>query len=165
MEAKQLIVKSVLDAWNSRIEAANKMFDSLSDEDLQKEVSPGRNRAIYLLGHLALVHDKMLPLLNFEPQHYAHLEDTFLNKPDKSVSEIPSAKELRAIWKNVNSKLATHYSNLSADEWFQKHSSVSEEDFVKEPHRNRLNIIIGRTNHLQYHIGQVALIKKQGHEK
>jgi hypothetical protein len=156
---KQLIVKSVLDAWNSRIEAANKMFDSLSDEDLQKEVSPGRNRAIYLLGHLALVHDKMLPLLNFESQHYAHLEDAFLNKPDKSV-EIPTAKEVRVIWKNVNSKLAEHFDKLSPDEWFQKHSSVSSEDFVKEPHRNRLNVVIGRTNHLQYHIGQVALIKK-----
>ena len=160
MEAKQLIVKSVLDAWNSRIAAANKIFDSLSDEDLQKEVSPGRNRAIYLLGHLALVHDKMLPLLNFEPQHYAHLEETFLNKPDKSVSDIPSAKEVRAVWKNVNSILATHYTKLSADEWFQKHGSVSEEDFVKEPHRNRLNVVMGRINHLQYHIGQVALIKK-----
>src|ERR1041384_5720730 len=108
METKQLIVKSVLDAWNSRIDAADKMFESLSDEDLQKEVSPGRNRAIYLLGHLALVHDKMLPLLGFESPHYAHLEDTFLNKPDKSVPNMPSAKEVRAIWKNVNSRLATH---------------------------------------------------------
>src|SRR3954465_15611455 len=109
MEAKQIMVKSVLDAWNSRIEGADKIFDSLSDEDLQKEVSLGRNRAIYLLGHLALVHDKMLPLLNFEAQQYAHLEDSFLNKPDRAVSDIPSAKELRAIWKNINSKLATHY--------------------------------------------------------
>jgi hypothetical protein len=159
MNTKQLIVKSVLDAWNARIAAADKMFDSLSDEDLQKEVSPGRNRAIYLLGHLALVNDKMLPLLNFEEQHYAHLEDVFLNKPDKSVPDMPSAKEVRAIWKNVNSKLAGHFAALSADEWFQKHSSVSEEDFAKEPYRNRLNVVIGRTNHLQYHVGQVALLK------
>lgn len=116
MEAKQLIVKPVLDAWNSRIEAANKLIDSLSDEDLQKEVSPGRNRGLYLLGHLALVHDKMLPLLNFEAQHYAHLEDTFLYKPDKTVADIPSVKELRTMWNTVNSKLADHYAKLSADE-------------------------------------------------
>jgi hypothetical protein len=159
MEAKQLIVKSVLDAWNSRIEAASKIFDSLSDEDLQKEVSPGRNRAIYLLGHLALVHDRMLPLLNFGSPQYAHLDEAFLNKPDRSV-ELPSAKEVRAIWKDANAKLAEHYSKLSADDWFQRHTSVTEEDFVKEPHRNRLSVVVGRTNHLQYHIGQVALIKK-----
>jgi hypothetical protein len=160
MEAIQIMVKSVLDAWNSRIEGADKMFDSLSDEDLQKEVSPGRNRAIYLLGHLALVHDKMLPLLNFESQHYAHLEDAFLNKPDRSVPEMPSPKEARAIWKTANSRLAAHIAKLAVDDWFQKHSAVSAEDFAKEPHRNRLNVMIGRTNHLQYHIGQVALLKK-----
>jgi hypothetical protein len=159
MDAKQLAVKSVLDAWNSRIESANKIFDGLSDEDLQKEVAPGRNRAIYLLGHLALVHDKMLPLLELEGQHYTHLEETFLSKPDKAVA-MPSAKEVRAVWKDVNSKLAGHFAKWTADDWFKKHSAVSAEEFVKEPHRNRLNVVLGRTNHLQYHVGQVALIKK-----
>jgi hypothetical protein len=157
---KQLIVKSVLDAWNSRLEAANKTFDSLTDEQLQNEVAPTKNRAIYLLGHLTAVHDKMLPLLNFEQLQYPHLEDAFLNKPDKAVSEIPSAKELRADWKNINLKLAAHFSKLSPDEWFERHTSVSEADFVKEPHRNRLNVVIGRTNHLAYHLGQLALLKK-----
>ncbi|MES2592831.1 MAG: DinB family protein [Bacteroidota bacterium] len=156
---KQLIIKLVLDAWNSRIESANKKFESLTEEDLQKEVSPGRNRGIYLLGHLAIVHDKMLPLLNFEVQLYPHLDDAFLTTPDRFVSDIPSAKELRIIWNTVNSKLAAHFNQLSPDEWFQKHSAVSAEDFLKEPHRNRLNVVIGRTNHLQYHMGQVALIK------
>ena len=161
MEAtKKIMVKSVLDSWNARIKEANNIIDNLTDEQLQKEIAPGKNRGVYLLGHLTAVNDKMLPLLNFESQHYAHLEDAFLNKPDKSVSDIPSAKEVRAVWKNVNSKLAEHFNKLSPDEWFQKHSSVSEEDFAKEPHRNRLNVVIGRTNHLQYHIGQVALIKK-----
>jgi hypothetical protein len=157
---KQLIVKSVLDAWNSRIEAANKAFDSLTDEQLQQEVSPNRNRAVYLLGHLTAVHDKMLPLLNFEPQQYPDMDEAFLTKPDKAVSQIPSAKELRARWKNINSKLSTHFNKLSPDEWFLKHASVSAEDFVKEPHRNRLNIIIGRTNHMSYHLGQLAFVKK-----
>jgi len=161
MEAKQLIVKSVLDAWNSRLESANKKFDSLTDEDLQTEIAPGRNRGLYLLGHLAVVHDMMLPLLGFEPQTYPHLQEAFLDKPDRSVSEIPSVKELRNIWNTVNSKLATHFNKLTPDEWFQKHTSVSEEDFVKEPHRNRLNVLIGRTNHMQYHMGQVALIREK----
>jgi hypothetical protein len=161
MEAqKQLVVKSVLDAWNSRIEAADKLFNGLSDEQLEQEVAPGRNRGLYLLGHLTAVHDKMLPLLDFESQVYPHLDEPFLTKADKTVSAIPSTKELRENWKNINSKLAMHFNKLSADEWFQKHTSVSEEDFMKEPHRNRINVVVGRTNHMQYHIGQVALLKK-----
>lgn len=157
---KQLVVKSVLDAWNSRIEAADKLINSLTDEQLEQEIAPGRNRGIYLLGHLTAVHDKMLPLLDFESQAYPQLDEPFLNKADKTVSTIPSAKELRENWKNINAKLASHFNKLSTDQWFQKHTSVSEADFAKEPHRNRINVVVGRTNHMQYHIGQVALLKK-----
>lgn len=161
MEAqKQLVVRSVLDAWNSRIEAADKLFNSLTDEQLAQEIAPGKNRGIYLLGHLTAVHDKMLPLLNFEAQVYPHLDEPFLNKADKTVASLPSTAELRENWKTINAKLATHFNKLSVDEWFQRHTSVSEEDFVKEPHRNRINVLVGRTNHMQYHIGQVALLKK-----
>lgn len=156
----QLTIKSVLDAWHARIEGANKIFDSLSDEQLLNEIAPGKNRGVYLLGHLTVVHDKMLPLLNFGPQHFPHLEDAFLHKPDRVVPDTLSVKELRENWNTINSKLAAHYNKLTADEWFERHTSVSAEDFVKEPHRNRLNIVIGRTNHLQYHMGQVALLKK-----
>src|SRR3954469_24643586 len=116
MEAqKQLIVRSVLDAWNSRIEAADKLFNSLTDDELGQEIAPGRNRGLYLLGHLTAVHDKMLPLLNFEPQVYPHFDDAFLNNADKTTSEIPSIKELRDSWKNINAKLATHFNKLSPD--------------------------------------------------
>jgi len=161
MEAqKQLIVKSVLDAWNSRIEAADKLFNGLTDEQLEQEIAPGRNRGIYLLGHLTAVHDKMLPLLDFEGQAFPHLDEPFLIKADKTVSSIPSTKELRENWRTINTKLVTHFQKLSPDDWFKRHTSVSEEDFAKEPHRNRINVVVGRTNHMQYHIGQVALLKK-----
>jgi len=39
------------------------------------------------------------------------------------------------------------------------YKGFSAEDFAKEPHRNKLNIIISRTSHLQYHTGQIALLK------
>jgi hypothetical protein len=158
---KQIIVKSVLDLWNSRIKETNALLDSLTDEQLQKEIAPGKNRGTYLLGHLTAVNDKMLPLLDFEKQQYSNLNEPFLSKPDKAVDDIPSAKDLRSYWKNSNTKLTTHFDKLTADEWFQKHTSVSSEDFAKEPHRNRLNVIIGRTSHLAYHLGQLALLKNK----
>ena len=157
---KELAVKAVLDVWYSRIQAADKLFNALTDDQLQNEVSPKRNRGIYLLGHLTAVHDKMLPLLNFEQELYPHLDEIFLSKADKAVSEIPSAGDLRLNWTNVNSKLSTHFHGLKPEQWFEKHNSVSSEDFIKEPHRNRLNIVIGRTNHLSYHLGQLAFLKK-----
>jgi hypothetical protein len=155
----QLAVKLVLDTWNSRMKQANEILNGLTDEQLQKEIAPGRNRGIYLLGHLTAVHDKMLPLLGFGEQGYPQFDEPFLTKPDKAVAELPSAKELRAAWENVNSKLLEHFNKMEVDEWFQKHTAVSAEDFVKEPHRNRLTAVMGRTGHLAYHVGQLVLLK------
>lgn len=161
MESQQhLVVRSVLDAWHSRIDAADKLFNQLTDEQLANEIAPGKNRGLYLLGHLTAVHDKMLPLLGFEAQAFPHLDEPFLNKPDKAVAILPTVNELRESWKNVNDRLASHFNKLNAAQWFEKHTAVSDEDFVKEPHRNRINVLVGRTNHMQYHIGQVALLKK-----
>jgi hypothetical protein len=158
---KQIIVKSVLDSWNSRIKEANNILDNLTDEQLQKEIAPGKNRGTYLLGHLTAVHDRMLPLLNFGQQQYSNLDETFLTKPDKATPEMPSPSELRSNWKSANSKLDTHFSQLPTEDWFLKHNSVSAEDFAKEPHRNRLNVVLGRTSHLSYHLGQLALLKNR----
>jgi hypothetical protein len=157
----QIMVKMVLDAWHSRVKEATDLFDKLSDEQLHHEVSLNRNRGIYLLGHLAAVHDRMLPLLNLGEQLYPHLADSYINSPDKSSTQTLPANELRKFWKNINSTLADHFNNLQADDWFQKHNSVSTEDFIKEPHRNKLNVLISRTNHLSYHLGQLALLKSQ----
>lgn len=54
--------------------------------------------------------------------------------------------------------LQEKFDNMTSEQWFEKHTAVSEEDFAKEPHRNKLNIIITRTSHLQYHTGQIVLL-------
>jgi hypothetical protein len=61
--------------------------------------------------------------------------------------------------KAVNKKLSDHIKATPAEEWFNKHNSVSAEDFDREPHRNKLNVIINRTNHLANHLGQMLLLK------
>ena len=159
MNTNQLMVKMVLDRWYSFIERCSKELDAISDEQLQKEIAPGKNRGVYLLGHLIAVHDDMLPILNLGDKLYPELFETFVKSPDKAVSEIPSAQELRALWTKQNEMLTQKINSLQPDEWFEKHNSVSAEDFSKEPHRNKLNIIITRTNHLSYHIGQLVLLK------
>lgn len=154
----ELLVKMVTDAWQKQINATNKIFDNLSDEELMHEVAPGRNRGIYLLGHLAAVHDRMLPLLGFEESKYPELKAIFLDAPDKTVEAIPSAAELRQQWHDVNEALSNHMKTLPTDEWFTRHANISEEDFIKEPHRNRLNVLLDRTIHLSNHRGQLLLL-------
>lgn len=159
MESNQTMVKMIFDRWYTLIQNFDNILSSITDEQLQKEIAPNKNRGIYLLGHLIAVHDDMLPILNFGDKLYPQLSEPFLKSPDKSVIELPSAQELRGYWTKLNNVLTKNFESLQPDEWFQKHSSVSAEDFVKEPHRNKLNIIVTRTSHLSYHLGQFILIK------
>jgi len=157
---QEVFIKIGLDAWNIYVERTNKLFESLTDEQLQQQVAPNRNTALYLLGHLTAVHDGMLPLLGFRDRLYPSLQEVFIKNPDRSGLEKPAASLLRQYWKEVNETLAGHFSKLTSDEWFQKHDSISAEDFLKEPHRNRLNVLVNRTNHLASHYGQLVFLKK-----
>jgi DinB superfamily len=159
MTSNQTMVKMVFDRWYALIKNCDTLLNSITDEQLQKEIVPGKNRGIYLLGHLIAVHDDMLPILDFGEKLFPELYEPFIKSPDKSVAEIPSAKELRVCWSKINDMLAQKIDSLQPDNWFEKHNSVSVEDFIKEPHRNKLNIIITRTTHLSYHTGQLVLLK------
>jgi len=103
----------------------------------------------------------MLPLLGFGDRLHPELDAIFISVPDKSVPKPPSGKDLKNAWDEINAKLTPAMQNLSGAEWLQKHNAVSEEDFAKEPERNRFAILLGRTSHLAYHLGQAILAPRQ----
>ncbi len=158
MNTTQLSVKMMLDRWYAMIKSFDTLLNSLSDEALQKEIAPGRNRGIYLLGHLIAVHDDMLALMDLGDKLYPEINEAF-KAPDKTVTDIPSAKELRTMWSTQCDAIDQKFKSLQPEQWFEKHTAVSAEDFVKEPHRNKLNILITRCSHLAYHWGQFVLLK------
>ncbi|HWI93674.1 MAG TPA: DinB family protein [Flavisolibacter sp.] len=160
----ETFIKMALDAWHTQIKQADDLFNSLSDEQLMQEVVPGRNRGVYLLGHLTAVHDRMMPLLGLGDQRYSNLYKTFVEGADKAEANIPPIEDLRNYWKEVNNVLSEKFSSLSFEEWFQRHNAVSEVDFAKEPHRNKLNVVINRTNHLANHLGQLLLLKPRSED-
>ena len=154
------MTKMVLNSWHSTVKRTDALFESISDEEMNHEIAPDRNRGVYLLGHLTAVHDMMLPLLNLGELQFPELSSSFIRTPDDADNDKFTVKELRKFWKAANANLAKQFDNLSPEEWLEKHTSISEEDFAKEPHRNRLNVVISRTNHLSYHLGQLVLLKK-----
>jgi DinB superfamily len=156
----QALVTSTVNSWKSIIERADRLFSALSEEQLQKEVAPGKNRLIYLWGHLIAVHDRMLPLLGLGERLHPEFDAPFLSNPDKAVAQLPTVEDIRKTWYEVNSKLLAGIESLSAAEWLQKHASVSEEDFAKDPQRNRFAIFLSRMNHISFHLGQTALLSK-----
>jgi uncharacterized damage-inducible protein DinB len=159
MNTNATVVKMLLDRWYGSVKNCDALLNAISNEQLDKEISPGKNRGIYLLGHLIAVHDHMLQLTVFGDLKYPELKPIFIDAPDKTIKEIPSAEQLRAIWKEQCEDIKQKLEGLSADNWFEKHTAVTAEDFAKEPHRNKLNILLTRTTHLAYHTGQMVLLK------
>jgi hypothetical protein len=152
------LVKMILDRWNATVKNCDDLFASLSDEQLEKQIVPGRNRGVYLLGHLIAVHDSMLPLMELGDNRYPELQAPFHDEPDSLSAEFPPTRELRQMWKDQTADLKQRFETIQPENWFQKHTSVSAEDFAKEPHRNKLNIVLTRTTHLAYHAGQLVLL-------
>jgi DinB superfamily len=157
---EELLLSGALSAWKTNVERADKLFFSLTPEQLGKEIAPGKNRLIYLWGHLTAVHDLMLPLLGLGTRLHAELDEPFLSKADKVVANLPSAEAIKKAWNEVNGKLRDGFAKYATADWLQKHASVSAEDFAKEPHRNRFAVLLSRTNHLSYHLGQAVIRDK-----
>lgn len=159
MPTTDLFLKMILDRWDASLKNFDSLLNTLDDATLQKEVAPGKNRGIYLLGHVVAVHDDMLVLLAMGERKYPALQEPFLKSPDKAVADIPAVADLKKCWADQCELIKQEFAKLQPEQWFEKHTAVSAEDFVKEPHRNKLNVVITRTTHLTYHTGQLALLK------
>lgn len=159
MTPTEIFVKMTLDRWNASLVSFDSLLNSLTDETLLKEIAPGKNRGVYLLGHLIAVHDDMLTLLDMGEKLYPELQEPFLKNADKVTIDIPTGATLRTHWGMQCGIMKKKFEAFKAEDWLEKHTVVSAEDFANEPYRNKLNIIVTRTSHLQYHIGQLRLLK------
>jgi hypothetical protein len=146
-----------LKVWKAQIERADKLFGGLSSEEVLREIAPGRNRLLYLWGHLTATHDAMLHLLGVGERLHPEFDAAFISNPDKSQAAIPSHQQVRQAWNAINEELWKGFEKMSWSDWLKRHSGVSEEDFAKDASRNRFAVLLSRTNHLSYHLGQAVL--------
>jgi hypothetical protein len=159
MTAEQTIAATALSSWKIELGRAETFFSGLTDQQLRQEIAPGKNRLVYLWGHLIAVHDRMLPLLGLGERFHPELDAPYLSEADKKDGHVPSAAELKRWWDEVNGALTGALEKLSPADWLKPHASVSADDFAANPLRNRLAVVLSRTAHVSYHMGQCVLTK------
>jgi len=159
MLKEETLVAGAIATWNSNLDRANKLFCGLDETALQQQVAPGRNRLVYLWGHLAATHDRMLHLLGIAERVHPEFDAIFLSSPDRA-STLPPVDVMRAWWAEVNRRMDASLRELKFNDWLARHTAISEEDFANDPLRNRFSILLTRTNHLAYHFGQAVLATK-----
>lgn len=159
MSELEMVLTNTKQGWNGAVDRTDKLFAGLSDEELLRPVAEGRNRLIYILGHLAATGDRLLTMIGVGDRVRPELDEVFITSAD-GTKELPPVAEVRVWWREVNARLGAGIEAMDAKDWLKPHGAVSEEDFKKEPHRNRFAVLLSRTNHMAYHLGQVVLFKK-----
>jgi len=71
------MIDSALRVWKSNADRIDKFFGALSPEQLEQEIAPGRNRLIYLWGHIAALNDRLFPLVGLGPRLYPEMDVMF----------------------------------------------------------------------------------------
>ncbi len=153
-----LLVKMNLTAWEMQNKRFDELIEKLSDEQLLNETAQGRNTGVYLLGHITAVSDDIFRLLGLRDKMFPGYAEIFIKSPDKMGKSFPTITELKSAYHAVTTELNSHLSKFSNEDWLSKHTAVSDEDFANEPTRNKLNVLISRTTHLSYHLGQMAYL-------
>jgi hypothetical protein len=57
MNTEASLIDSALRGWKSNVDRTTKFFGDLTEEQLLEQVAPGKNRLIYLWGHLTASSD------------------------------------------------------------------------------------------------------------
>ena len=159
VQSDSLFVKMIMLSWQTQNKNVDDLLKTLPAAQWSKETAPGRNTGIYLLGHFAAINDSLFKILDLGERMHPELDAVFVESPDRSGTTMPSVEELKKCWNEINAKLTAHFNTMRPEHWFAKHTLVSEDDFKKEPHRNKLNVLLTRVVHQAYHLGQLNYLK------
>lgn len=159
MENQQLtqVIGQVITFWRDNNKQITDFFNKHADDVYAGAVVPGRNSGIYLLSHLVAVSDGLFPILGLGNKLYPELE-IFIRESETNAGPQPSVADLKAKWNEINAKLEAEFAKQSAEWWLDRHMSVSPEAFALEPHRNKLNVLLSRASHENYHRGQLVFL-------
>jgi hypothetical protein len=100
----------------------------------------------------------MLPLFSLGEKLYPELEEPFIKNPDNTDIVVTSIKGLHERWTTIHSKLSEAFNAMTAEQWLQRHNAMTDEDLQREPHRNKLSVLMSRTSHVAYHLGQLMFL-------
>ena len=142
------------DTYNKRMQ---KVIDSISDENFNQPIVANGNSPSWLLGHLADTDDKLLELFGIGERLFPELSTIYHHERVTNQQGHLTKPDLTSKWNSIVAELDHAFKNMSEADWHSRHMSVSEEDFKKEPHRNKLNVFLSRITHKASHLGQTAM--------
>src|SRR5581483_11958447 len=126
MTSDELFARTALNSWKQVVSRFSTAIEPLTGEQLQKQVAPGKNRLLYLVGHLTAIHDRMFPLLGIGERLHPELDAVYIDNPDRSAPDPLSPAQIKNAWSEVNARLTAAFEKYTPAQWLEKHTAVSE---------------------------------------
>lgn len=142
------------DAYNSR---AQKILESINEESYHLAIVTDGNSPSWLMGHLANTDDMVLELFGIRKRIFPELATIYHHTRGSNQTGHLTKEELAEKWKTILDELDQAFKSMTESEWLGRHMAVTEEDFKKEPQRNKLNVMLSRVTHKASHLGQIAM--------
>lgn len=111
------------------------------------------------MGHLAESDDALLELLGIGPRLFPGLTTIYHHGHGANQSGHLSKAALVQRFNAISAMLDKAFTDWDESDWLSRHTAVSDTDFQRDPHRNRLNVMLSRVSHKASHLGQLALLK------
>lgn len=138
-----------------------KSIDALKNENYLNPIVPNGNSPSWILGHLVDTDDRLLELFGISKRLFPELDSIYHHERGANQVNHLSKSDLNAKWNAITTELDRAFSNMTEADWLSRHMAVSEEDFKKEPQRNKLNVMLSRVTHKASHLGQIAMLPKE----
>ena len=145
------------DTYNRRIQ---KTLETISEDNFRASIVTGGNSPSWLMGHLADTDDVLLELFGIRKRMFPELATLYHHERGTNQTGHLTKEELKAKWNSILNELDLAFKSMRESDWLGRHMAISEEDFAKEPHRNKLNVLLSRVTHKASHLGQMAMQAK-----
>lgn len=158
MDQTSIAIQIAIKQWEIVTNHATKLLGQMSDEALAGQIAPNKNTGSYIMGHLIALHDAIPQFLGIGQTEYPELADIYLKQSEGKSEHPKTVQELRQMWLNTHERVTVLIKELPDHLWLTRHTAMTDEDFEANPLRNKLSILINRTNHFSYHVGQLRLL-------
>ena len=158
MNPQSIVTQLAINQWEQVSRRATQLVNQLSNDALDRPVAPGKNTGRYIVGHLIAIHDAMPPILGLGESKYPELVEPYVKQADGYVNNFRTVPELRQLWDETHARISKLINSLPEDDWLLRHTTMTDDEFKANPLRNRLSVLLNRTNHFSYHAGQLRLL-------
>lgn len=144
--------------WSTYNKRMEKVFETISAENFNTPIVANGNSPSWLLGHLVDTDDKLLELFGIRQRLFPELSSIYHHERGSNQTGHLTREDLQKKWKSISDELDRAFNTWSETDWLSRHTAVSESDFAKEPHRNKLNVMLSRVTHKASHLGQISML-------